>query len=192
MKQLSYDKARKLMLPGSVVAFGGTGFISSVIKDVTNCNVSHVGMILSAQVDFGLSLVQIIESTSIGDGFAGVQINRMSDRFMRYDGEVWILPLKEEVRDRMNVINLIDFLIKQKGKEYDTPQAIGSAIDFLPEQRENLDKLFCSELIFSALEFSGAIQQGNASEQTPADICKLNIFGEVCQIKGDEMELFFA
>ena len=190
MKQIGYAEARNIIKAGDVISFGGKGFISNVIKEVTDCAVSHVGIILSTQVDFGLSLVQIIESTSLGDGFAGVQVNRMSDRVKDYDGEIWLLPLKQEVREAIDIISLVYFLISQKGKEYDTPQAIGSAIDFLPEQREDLDKLFCSELVFSALETVGAVPSGNASEQTPADVCSLGIYNAPIQIKGDLKEMF--
>ncbi|MBT6217829.1 MAG: hypothetical protein HOI42_13830 [Candidatus Marinimicrobia bacterium] len=98
--------------------------------------------------------------------------------------------MKQEVREEIDIISLVYFLISQKGKEYDTPQAIGSAIDFLPEQREDLDKLFCSELVFSALETVGAVPSGNASEQTPADVCSLGIYNAPIQIKGDLKEMF--
>jgi hypothetical protein len=191
MKQAKYNDVRKLMMPGDVIAFGGRGFISEIIKMKTDSHVSHVGIIFQANVTVtGRMVNQIIESTSLGDGFAGVQINRMSTRIEQYEGEVWWLPLSTEARSRMDEPKFFNFLLDQKGKHYDAPQAIGSAIDFIPDNKEDFSKLFCSELASAALEISGVIPPINASEETPIDVCLYDIYGEVVQIKGEPLNLF--
>lgn len=186
MKQLKYKDARKIMSPGDIIAFGGNGFISDMIKFVTNGSVSHVGVILQTSIPTleGVFINQIIESTSIGDGFAGVQINRMSDHIRDYDGDIWCLPLTTRIKEDFDQGMFFSFMLDQVGKKYDAPQAIGSALDFIPDNRENLDKLFCSELVAAAFEKVGIIKEINASEQTPADICNFDIFGEPYQLKG--------
>jgi len=191
MKQLNYEMVRENMKPGDVMAFGGKGFISSAIKVITESPVSHVGIILQSNVPTieGKFINQIIESTSIGDGFAGVQINRMSLHAKKYDGDIWWLPLSEEARSKLDQGLFFSFLLDQVGKKYDAPQAIGSAIDFLPDQREDLDKLFCSELNTAALEKAGVLKDINASEQTPADVCQFDIYSEICQLKGEPKEI---
>ena len=192
MKQLKYKEVRNKMRPGDVIALGGKGFFSAAIKTVTNCQVSHVGIILQSQIptlEDGF-INQIIESTSLGDGFAGVQINRMSLRAKMYDGCLWWLPLSEKAREKLDQAAFFSFLLEQNGKPYDMPQALGSAIDILPDQQEDFDKLFCSELLAAALEKGGVLSDINASEMTPADVCKFDIYSEPCQIKGDPKELF--
>lgn len=190
MNQITYRTARPLMRSGDIIAFGGNGFISEVIKYKTKCNVSHVGIILQSTVVDGVMINQIIESTSLNDGFAGVQINRMRLHMLKYNGEIWWLPLSDQARKRLNLNAYFNFLMDQTGKPYDAPQAIGSAIDILPEQKEDINKLFCSELVVSSLEMAGVLDEINASEQTPADVCRLNIYDEVYQLKGSPRKIF--
>lgn len=186
MSHIKYIDARSKIRTGDVIAFSGKGFISNTIKAVTGSPVTHIGMILSSNIIENISFVQIAESTSIGNGFKGVQFNRLSDHIARYDGDMWWLPLKDELRANMNVIDLISFIFAQKGKKYDTPQAIGSALDFIPDNREDLDKLFCSELVTAALEHVGILKDINASEQTPADVVGFDIYSGIYNLKGDE------
>lgn len=192
MKQITYADARARMKPGDVIAFAGKGFISSAIKMITDCQASHVGIIMQANVPTweGGHINQIIESTSIGDGFAGVQINRMSIHMKKYDGEIWWLPLSKDSREKLNQGMFFSFLLDQVGKKYDAPQAIGSALDFIPDNREDFDRLFCSELNAAALEKGGVLHEVNASEMTPADVCRFDIYDDFYQLKGDPQEIF--
>jgi len=185
MIQISYDIARESMKPGDVIAFGGEGFVSNLIKDATNSPVSHVGVIMQTDLSDSVFVNQIIESNGKKKGLTGVQVWRMSERLEEYEGSVWWLPMAVEFDKQ----EFVGFCLSQKGKKYDAPQAIGSAIDFVPDQIENLDRLFCSELVFAALESAGVIPPGNASEATPADIVNLGIYGDVCQLKGVIQEI---
>lgn len=180
------------MQSGDLIAFGGGGYVSKIIKTATNSPVSHVGVILQTNIPTieGILINQIIESVGKKkSGEAGVIINRMSDHIKEYDGSIWWLPLSKKTRSFFDQAMFFSFLLDQVGKEYDTPQAIGSALDFIPANREDLDKLFCSELVTAAFKWVGVIDNLNASEQTPADVCAFPIYGEAYQLKGIKSDL---
>ena len=90
-----------------------------------------------------------------------------------------------------------EFLFNQakERKPYDTPQAIQSALDVMDElpwgghgpgyNREDFSKFFCSELVAAGLEVAGSVGKINASEVTPIDLCRWNIYESVYyQLKG--------
>ena len=65
--QITYQEARKLMKPGDVLAFGGKGHCSELIKLATFSTVSHVGIVLQTQVlddQTSRFFNQVIEATS--------------------------------------------------------------------------------------------------------------------------------
>ena len=185
MKQMPYKEARKLMRPGDVIAFGGDSLLSKAIQTVTKSPVSHVGIIMQTEISDGIFVNQIIESNGKKKGNTGVQVWRMSERVEEYDGNIWWLPMFVNF-DRKKFIG---FCLSQVGKKYDAPQAIGSAIDFLPDQQEDLDKLYCSELVAAALENAGILKNINASEMTPADVVNFDIYKAPVQIKGKLQEI---
>lgn len=198
--QISYDEARKLMKPGDVIAFGGKGHFSEIIKFATFSSVSHVGVILQTKItedDTDRFFNQIIESTSL-NGFNGVNISRFSDRLNTYEGELWWLPLSDHIRNALDNKKFYNFLFNQAKdkKPYDMPQAIKSAVDTLDNlpfdihgptfNKEDFSKFFCSELVAAGLEISGAINSVNASEVTPIDLCRWNIYqNNYYQLKGE-------
>lgn len=201
VEQISYEDARPIMQPGDVIAFGGKGHFSEIIKFATLSDVSHVGVILQTKIaadDDDRYFNQIIESTSL-NGFNGVNISRFSDRMHDYDGELWWLPLSEEIRRNSFDQKLFyDFLFKQAKdrKAYDMPQAIKSALDALDKlpfdkqgptyNSEDFSKFFCSELVAAGLEKAKAVDSVNASEVTPIDLCRWNIYQDkYYQLKGD-------
>jgi hypothetical protein len=185
----AYRDIRKDMLPGDVIAFGGKGRFSNIIKVFTRSAVSHVGVILQTQLLIDGEgqpgyLNQVIESTSL-NGFSGVSINRLSDRLDHYNGEVWWLPLSESVRAKLNVKKFFNFLLHQEGKKYDSYQAIQSALDMIPDTAEDFGQFFCSELVVAGLEAGGVFKDINASEVTPADLVMWKVYAtNYHQIKG--------
>lgn len=202
VEQIFYRDARSMMKPGDVIAFGGKGEFSEIIKFATFSEVSHVGVILQTQVmekdPIDRFFNQIIESTSL-NGFNGVNISRFSDRLSTYDGELWWLPLSDDSRTKLDGKKFYDFLFNEakKRKPYDMPQAIKSALDALDNlpvfghgptyNKEDFSKFFCSELVAAGLEAGGAIGTVNASEVTPIDLCRWNIYsGTYYQLKGDK------
>ena len=96
-KSTQYKEVRDHMQPGDIIAFGGKGNFSGIIKWATRSAVSHVGIILQSKLLINDNpqdgmFNQIIESTSL-NGFSGVTISGLSDRIDTYDGEIWWLPL---------------------------------------------------------------------------------------------------
>ena len=201
VEQISYEEARPKMQPGDVIAFGGKGHFSEIIKFATRSDVSHVGVILQTKVVDDTEdrfFNQIIESTSL-HGFNGVVISRFSDRLATYEGELWWLPLQKKVRkESFDQKAFYDFLFKQAKdrKPYDMPQAIKSSLDALDSlpfglhgpgyNSEDFSKFFCSELVAAGLEKANAVGSVNASEVTPIDLCRWKIYGKkYYQLKGD-------
>ncbi len=198
MKHLLFEKAQARMLPGDVIAFGGSSHFSGIIKMAIRAEVSHIGILLhtehpAEQPDTVIHYV--IDSTSR----QGVAVSRLCDRFDDYDGDVWWLPLRRDLRTKhFNYDAFLQFLRKQKGKKYDHSQAAGSAIDVFDTMTlpfgmrspgcndENFDKFFCSELVAAGLKAGGVLPPDvNASEATPIDICRWHIFARTYyQLKG--------
>ncbi len=83
-----YNRVRNQMRPRDVIAFGGKGHFSEIIKFVTRSVVSHVGVIFQVDRKGEQFKNLVIESTSL-HGKAGVQINFMSQRVRSYEGDVW-------------------------------------------------------------------------------------------------------
>ncbi len=202
-KAALYQDVRPKMKAGDVIAFSGKGNFSEIIKWVTRAGVSHVGVILQSKLlidgdpQSGM-FNQIIESTSL-NGFSGVAISRLSDRLDTYGGEIWWLPLRQDVHAAMDKKKYYDFLIHQERKEYDMPQAVKSALDPLDnvpilgkatQNVEDFSRFFCSELVAAALEAAGAISHINASEVTPIDLCSFSLFeSDYYQLKGNRKEI---
>ncbi|MFZ5584807.1 MAG: hypothetical protein ACOZHQ_02645 [Thermodesulfobacteriota bacterium] len=191
IKLSKYDKVRDQMLPGDVIAFGGKGHFSEIIKRVTFSKVSHVAVVLQTQATYEAGPDRrffnlIVESTK-WDGFMGVDAIRLSDRLKSYDGQVWWLPLNRELRKtrRFDQKKFFDFLYAQKGRPYDLKQAVNSVLDDLDGllgqmspflNCEDFSRFFCSELVAAGLEEAGLLDALNASEVTPADLCQWSIY----------------
>jgi len=196
MDMAKYSDVRAHMQPGDILAFGGKGRFSEIIKWAIRGPVSHVGIVLQTQIvggehDDTRHFNQVIESTSL-NGKNGVTINRVSDRINHYDGELWWLPLSKEIRQRLDGRSFFDFLFKQDGKPYDMPQAIKSGIDIelfgkdWASADEDFAKFFCSELCAAGLEAGNAIDDINASEVTPKDLVQFALYsGHYYQLKGE-------
>ncbi|MDH5179541.1 MAG: hypothetical protein OEZ39_02965 [Gammaproteobacteria bacterium] len=200
VEKAEYQDVRDEMRPGDVIAFSGKGNFSDLIRFATASTVSHVGVILHTKIPTDTHeryFNQIIESATIRN-YAGVHISRMSDRLKEYDGEIWWLPLSDEVRNsRFNAVKFYEFLFQAEGKKYDTLQALKAGTDWFDSWKifgkggpgyneEDFGKFFCSELVAGGLEAAGSVGNINASEVTPIDLCRWNIYsGKYYQLKGD-------
>lgn len=191
--QKRYNEIREQIQDGDVIAFSGKGHVSELIKLFTMSPVSHVAIVIKSQQlasdGYVTTLNHIIESTTL-NGFAGVTVNRLSNRLKDYDGAAWWLPLSSEIRKKIDFITFYNWLKSQKRKLYDTWQAIGSGFDLVINNKEDFNKFFCSELVAAALEKAGGIPETNCSEITPAELCSWNIYEEnYYQLTGELREI---
>lgn len=196
--QISYTEVRERMRPGDVIAFGGKGNISELIKFATLSDVSHVAVILQTKIlndDEDRFFNEIIESTTL-NGAAEVRTARLSDCLNIYEGEIWWLPLDERTRSRFDEKKFYNFLFRQVGKGYDMRQAVKAGVDLLDRlpfsggdsptrNKEDFSKFFCSELVAAAFEEAGVTGSVNASEVTPVDLCRWCILsGQLLSAQG--------
>lgn len=183
-----YGIIRPLMKPGDIIAFGGKGLISDIIKKVTRSCVSHVAIVMQTNMvgDNERYFNNIIESTMD----EGVSVKRLSEKIIRYNGDIWWLPLNNKIREQFNNTDFFNFVFNQIGKKYDKLQAIESAEDLIIDTKEDFSKFFCSELDAGGLEASGIISDINCSEVTPIDLCRWNIYKRnYYQLKGNTKEI---
>lgn len=196
--QREYREIRDRIQPGDVIAFSGKKAFSEIIKRVTASNVSHVGVVIETKLEMdgaphGRLFKQVAEATE-----SGVKFTKLSDIVENYTGELWWLPLNRECRERLrtNAQNFFDFLIDSRGTPYDSLAALirawADGFDSLgiTKNEEDFGAFFCSELAAGALERGGVIREVNASEVTPIDLCRFNIYAdEYVQFKGDPTEI---
>ena len=180
----TYENIRNEMQPGDVIAFSGKKFTSSAIKEITNSNVSHVGVIfqstllINGEPQQGV-LNQVAEAT-----LSGVRLTRLSGIVRNYEeGQIWWLPLSDAARENLDLETFHNFLLHHEGLPYDFSQAATLGLDKLDpfeiiRNQENFEKLFCSELVAGALEAAGVINTINASRVTPIDLCRFQIYAE--------------
>ena len=198
-----YCEIRDCMKPGDVIAFSGKKALSETIKWATRSNVSHVGVVLQYRLIVdgkpeGRVFNQVAEATD-----SGVKIVNLSGKQQAYEGEMWWLPLSGESRGRLNFNNFSGFLIDSEGAPYDSLPTLFKSwqddLDVLPDvlpdfleitrNKEDFEAFFCSELVAGALEKGGVIENVNASEVTPIDLCRFNIYKKYVQFKGEEKKI---
>jgi len=180
--RLSYNNLFNKIETGDVLAYSGRGTFSTIIKTITRSAVSHVSIITANKKD--LNIFTIAEA--IGKG---VTQNSLWYDINLYKGEIWWLPLSRRSKKILNKKKLQEFIESMIGKKYDMEQAIKSVFDFhgkLGDQnKEDFKALFCSELVAGAEKAGGVLKTVNASEVTPIDLCRFNIFQKnYFQIKG--------
>lgn len=189
MRLMRYEEARDSLpiQPLDIVAYSGKARVSNIIKAVTRSNVSHVGIVDFIYTDdLTPKRVMVSESTSIGDGKGRVQLIRLSEQIKAYDGEVWILKLRQDVRERLSNRKSSEFTHEHLGKPYDFFQAAGSALEWVKNEPD-YSRFFCSEWASGKLKYSGLNEISNPSEVTPDDMVQWCIYDEEksVQVKGD-------
>lgn len=179
-----YAPLRHKIQPGDIIAFSGQGISSEIVKVATRSEVSHVGIILRCELRQDLIHPLLMESSPI-EGFHGVAISDLEERITHHKGNMWWLPLRSERRQSLQVEKFQKFLLAQNKKKYDPIQAINSGLSKLhsipglgrlTRSRENLDRLFCSELAAAALKAGKVLPRINPSGITPSQLCQLAIY----------------
>lgn len=163
---------------GDVIAFSGFGRKSVIVNLVTFgwpfFWASHIGIIGDYE---GEQL--LFESTTLSDipcvvqdkSFKGVQAVRLADRVKAYNGRVYHYPVYRPLfgneSDRLN-----EFLLSKVGVPYDLHGGMRSATHALSwlESRfkgQDLNFIFCSELVAAAHARIGLLQTTSASRWNP-------------------------
>jgi hypothetical protein len=166
------------MRPGDLLAFGGYGLESGIIRLVGRAPISHTAIIWQVG-EHGPIMME-----AIGEG---VRRALVGPRVAGYHGNVWWIPMNEEARALLNIEGMQQFLVAQEGKEFDAAQMLPAAIDSLLhlEGKKDLASFFCSELVTAALQAGGLLARLNPSSTTPHDLVRQGIWGpEYYQLSG--------
>lgn len=197
-KLASYTDVRKRIQPGDIIAFGGNSLFSRWTKLTTGANVTHVALVLETPrvgINHHFCRHRIIEATRYKRRF-GVMLNNLHERITTYPGDVWWLPLNTLARQRLdhNHHKFTRYMMAQEHGKYDIWQLFGAAVDIseryprlrrFAHNKEDLSSWFCSELVSAGLREAEVLGHLNASEVTPIDVCRFNIFDKhYIQLKG--------
>lgn len=163
---------------GDIVAFSGFGRTSVIVNLVTYgipyWSASHVGIIGEhggEQLLFESTTLSNIPCVIQERSFQGVQAVHLEDRVLSYDGRAWLYPIYRPLfgfeADRLN-----EFLHQQVGVPYDMVGGMRSAgvgLSWIESRLrgEDLELLFCSELVAAAHNLIGLLQTENSSRWSP-------------------------
>lgn len=172
---------------GDVVAFKGKGFFSDAIMKCSDCNVSHVGIVLSIAPN---GEPVLIESTTLNKAEPpGVFINPLRKRVDQYNGSIWLLPLAPKMRRVFHTPAFRDACTSMVHDKYDK---LG-VLDFMVRKWFNMrcnpfpGYVFCSCLVSKALEAADVLPISvYPRNEAPSDVCAFDIYtSNYYQIKGD-------
>ena len=181
---MKYIDIRDKLKTGDIVLFSGDGPISMLIRLITRSRWSHVGMVVKVP-DF--DMVLLWESTMLNrfmdvkDVYAGtivkgVQTTVLSDKISRFNGDVAIRQLNNELDDdKIKTLSELRNEWKNVPYEKDYLELLNSAIDIkiIPENEEDLSSIFCSELLAEALQRLNIIDDSVPSNEfVPSDFAE--------------------
>jgi hypothetical protein len=206
--QKRYDDVCQLMQPGDVIAFGGVGLLSDLVKRTTSSTVSHVGVIQKAAA--AGNDVMVIEATVREDLAGGGKtpptwrVGPASCRAVisHYERDVWWLPLDPQKRAQSFDQNAFDkFLTSMAGRPFDVLGG-GGVILKAPIRKllnsnildggDDQKLLFCSELVAAALQASKIVDDAaiNPSDIAPGDLCGWTIYDRTAfRLKGTAADI---
>ncbi len=176
-REKEYKVIRDDLRTADIVLFSGVGFVSNVIKLITNSKWTHVGMIIKL---INPDIILLWQSTSLSkikdfetkEIKKGVQLVCLSEVVKDYTGEIAIRHLDGAANGSM-LFDLMLFRdeIKRRPYEQNAIELFKSAYDgLLGNNIEDLKSLFCSELIAEAYQRLLLLPENIPSnEYTPAD-----------------------
>lgn len=162
-----YKEMRDRLKTGDIVLLSGKGLFSLGIKIITRSRWSHVGMVLRHQ-----GQVQIWESTKEHN----VSLKLLSNRIREVEDKSGEIALRRLIgvrigaKDHARLSELRDDL-KDRPYEEDELELLKAAYDGpFGQNKEDLDSVFCSELVAEAYQCLGLLDNSAASnEYTPKD-----------------------
>lgn len=182
---MNYTRYRKIAKTGDCVLFSGKGRTSASIKWLTASKWSHVGMIICDRI---YDHVLVWESTTLSnlididtDSYVkGVQVVPLSLRLSTYISDVGVRPLTSALEtDQIGSLMRLRKTFTGRPYEENFLELICSAYDGPGgENTEDLQSLFCSELVAEAYQRIGFLDEEKPSnEYTPADFAEDPVFG---------------
>jgi hypothetical protein len=174
----NYNVHRGSINTGDIILFSGKGRISNIIKWITKSKWSHVGVAIKIKE---LDMILCLESTTLvdvpdyetGATVKGVQITNLSERILKYDGDVVVRHLVDINRDQVFSETLEKFKKEHRNKAYERHciELFNAAYDgVLGQNKEDLSSLFCSELVAELYQQWGLLSDKIPSnEYTPKD-----------------------
>jgi hypothetical protein len=184
MISTTFDDVADRIQVGDVLAFGGHGLLSKIIKKSTRSPVSHAATIIAVDP----KPIMLVESTVRIDLHPtyGVAITPARDIVQHYDGEVWLLRLSSAVRkDRFDEKSFVTYLESKVGGTFDVVGGLLVIIDeFLHQMRKRgvgeltavLESFFCTELVAAGLRAAGTAPDVKPEWVSPIDLCEWNIY----------------
>ena len=170
--------------PGDVIGFAGNGWASAAINlgtyGIPFWGISHVGIV--AKTFDGRLL--LFESTSLkdtpceitGEIFVGTQAHKLENALAGYVGRVYLYPLYRQLYSDEDS-RLTQYLMDTIGTPYDLMGALrtsGVGISWIESlfRPQDLNMIFCSEWVASALSVIGVFPTNNASRWNPNRLCR--------------------
>jgi hypothetical protein len=178
------------MKPGDVIAFGGLGTLSDLVKATTRSTVSHVGIIQKAKTSTADAL--LVEATIHLDAKKQdppewrVAPHPCGAVVASYERDIWWLPLAPQLRStKFNQTAFDAFMQSINGRPFDVLGGGGVLLHGKLRKLFDLDlfdggddqsMLFCSELVAAALMESEMVGKLNPTDISPADVCSWAIY----------------
>jgi hypothetical protein len=166
------------MKPGDLIGFSSydlTGFVVNLgTYGIPFRDLSHIGIVAEYEDKY-----LIFESTTLcsldcviqGKKVSGAQAHWIPDRFSKYNGRIYHMPLRIPLSDAQSR-KLTRYLLKDIGKPYDMIGAIRSGgwlFSWIESifRHQDLNNLFCSEWCASALSYIGRFDTYSSSRWNP-------------------------
>lgn len=161
---------------GDIVLYHGNMFVSEVIQAIQDNEWNHVGMIVETKD--GIHIIESRISKIKGTDRNGVRFTPLSIKSFKNVGveHIGIKRLKKPLTKEM--LNKLHEWFKEastKSYESDIVELIRSVWDgWGGKNKEDLDELFCSELVAENLQKIGLLSERKPSnEYTPEDCSKI-------------------
>ncbi len=186
----TYRKWRNQLKTGDIVLFSGKAGISRLIKWYTVSPWSHVGMVIKEPSYDSVLIWESLSKSSLPDVQSGliqpgVQLLALSERIKHYKGQVALRQIAPEL-SQVQQDKLKQLRQELSGRPYEqsTLALIQAGSNRLfGKNEENLESLFCSELIAEAYQCIDFLPESLASNKySPKDFsshAKLPFLGEV-------------
>ncbi|MCB1885938.1 MAG: hypothetical protein KDG89_18480 [Geminicoccaceae bacterium] len=172
-----YEAVRPLLKTGDLVLFAGRGGVSAWIRWFTRSPWTHIGMVVRQEPMDSLfvwesTTLSTAKDVSSGALRRGVQLAGLRERILAYDGEIAVRRLSRGLgRRRLARLGVLRNQFAGRPYEESKLELLKAAADILlPENREDLTSLFCSELVAEAYQTMGLLDERKPSnEYVPGD-----------------------